>query len=253
MGRVISFPSQCGGVGKTTLCVNLAAALGAAGRRVLLVDLDARGCATAAIGASARGGTVAELLSEDEEAGSLLTETAAPNVLLLAADGRLAEAETALVYKKDGETALREALRGVQDAFDDVLLDCPPSLGALTVGALTASDGVLIPVDCERFSSDALAKLTETIALVRNFLNGGLREEGIVLTMYDRRALTARETEAVLRRDAPEKVYETVIPRTPRTAEGMACGRPVVLLDPKSIGARAFGALAEEFLKKQRG
>lgn len=252
MGRVFCFCNQQSGVGKTTTCVNMAAALGLMGKRVLVVDLDPRGCATALLGGAAEGGTVYEALLEDEDIRGAYRFTEA-GVALLPASEALGGAESGLVYKRDGERALRRALGPAADDFDDILIDCPPSLGLLTINALTAANGVIVPTDCEASAAANIEELVKTASLVRLHLNKGLRLEGIVLTMYDSRALACRETEAELKRLFPKRLYETAVPKTPRIAEAAGLMRPVVLLDAKSAGARAYVALTEEFMKKSEG
>lgn len=255
MDRVFCFSNQCAGVGKTAVCVNMAACLGAAGKKTLVADLDPRGCATAALGGSPAGGTIADALLEDEDVRGLLCPTPMENVALLSASRALGEAEIGLVYKRNGEHALRNALGQVLGDFDYVLLDCPPSLGILTINALTASDGAIVPVDCEKFSSEELQRLLKTVSLVRLHLNKGLKVTGAVLTMYDGRAAAAHEAETEARNFFKKRLFGTVIPRTPRAAPSAVPDPPAVLSlsDGRTAAARAYAALTEEFLIKTQG
>ena len=252
MGRVISFSNQKGGVGKTTTCVNMAAYLALAGKKVLLIDLDPQGNATTGLGVSKS--TVKKstyrVLIDDEEVKDNVLSTEVEGLFLLPSNIDLAGAEVELVYKKSREKVLRAALDKAKGQFDYVLIDCPPSLGLLTINALTASDSVIIPIQSEYYALEGLSQLMNTISLVRQHLNKTLKVEGVVLTMYDGRSLISRQVAAEIAKYFNKRLYENVIPRNVRLAEAPSHGKPVVLHDAKCAGARAYSALTEEFLKK---
>ena len=255
MGRVISFSNQKGGVGKTTTCVNMAAYLARMDRRVLLVDLDPQGNATTGLGFSkaAIKKSVYNVMIDDEDVKENIFPTALENLSLLPSNIDLAGAEVELVYKKNREKVLRGALDKVRGQFDYILIDCPPSLGLLTINALTAADGVIIPIQSEYYALEGLSQLMNTISLVRQHLNKDLRVEGVVLTMFDGRSLISKQIAAEIRKFFTKTLYEIVIPRNVRLAEAPSHGKPILLHDPKCMGARAYSALTEEFLKKTEG
>ncbi len=254
MGRVISFSNQKGGVGKTTTCVNMAAYLALAGKKVLLLDLDPQGNATTGLGLTKSGlkKSVYNVLIEEESVRANLFPTEIEGLYLLPSNIDLAGAEVELVYKKGREKVLLAALQKERENFDFILIDCPPSLGLLTINALTASDSVIIPIQSEFYALEGLSQLMNTVSLVRRHLNKSLEVEGVVLTMFDGRSLISREVAAEIKKFFTKKLYETVIPRNVRLTEAPSHGKPIVLHDPKCSGARAYSALTEEFLKKQR-
>lgn len=255
MGKIISFSNQKGGVGKTTTCVNMAAYLAQAGKRVLLVDLDPQGNATTGLGFSkgALKKSVYNVIIEDEAVKDNVLETELDGLFLLPANIDLAGAEVDLVYKKNRDKVLRAALTPVKDAFDYILIDCPPSLGLLTINALTAADSAIIPIQSEYYALEGLSQLMNTISLVRQHLNKSLKVEGVVLTMYDGRSLISKQIAAEIKKYFSKKLYEIVIPRNIRLSEAPSHGKPILLHDPKCMGARAYAALTEEFLKKTEG
>ena len=255
MGKIISFSNQKGGVGKTTTCVNMAAYLARAGKKVLLVDLDPQGNATTGLGFS-KGGlkkSVYNVIIEDEAVKDNVLETELEGLFLLPSNIDLAGAEVDLVYKKNRDRVLRAALEKVKGAFDYILIDCPPSLGLLTINALSAADSAIIPIQSEYYALEGLSQLMNTISLVKQHLNKALKVEGVVLTMYDGRSLISKQIAAEIKKYFSKKLYEIVIPRNVRLSEAPSHGKPIVLHDPKCMGARAYAALTEEFLKKTEG
>ncbi len=255
MGRVISFSNQKGGVGKTTTCVNMAAYLSKAERRVLLIDLDPQGNATTGLGFSkgALKKSVYNVLIDDEDAAENILPTQLEGLDLLPANIDLAGAEVELVYKKSREKVLRAALEKIKGTYDYIFIDCPPSLGLLTINALAGSDSVIIPIQSEYYALEGLSQLMNTISLVRQHLNRALKVEGVVVTMYDGRSLISRQIAAEIKKYFTKKLYEVAIPRNVRLTEAPSHGKPILLHDPKCAGARAYSALTEEFLKKSEG
>ena len=255
MGKIISFSNQKGGVGKTTTCVNMAAYLARAGRKVLLVDLDPQGNATTGLGFS-KGSlkkSVYNVIIDDEEVKENILPTELEGLLILPSNIDLAGAEVSLVYKKTRDKVLRAALEKVKADFDYILIDCPPSLGLLTINALAAADSAIIPIQSEYYALEGLSQLMNTISLVRQHLNKSLKVEGVVLTMYDGRSIISKQIAAEIKKYFSKKLYEIVIPRNVRLSEAPSHGKPILLHDPKCMGARAYAALTEEFLKKTEG
>ncbi len=255
MGKVISFSNQKGGVGKTTTCVNMAAYLSVAKKKVLLVDIDPQGNATTGFGfsKSTLKKSVYNVIIEEEDVKDNILPTELEGLYLLPANIDLAGAEVELVYKRGREKVLKAALDKVKGEFDYIFIDCPPSLGLLTINALAASDSVIIPIQSEYYALEGLSQLMNTLSLVRRQLNKGLKVEGVVLTMYDGRSSNSKQIAADIRKFFAKKLYEIVIPRNVRLAEAPGLGKPILLHDPKCMGARAYSALTEEFLKKAEG
>lgn len=255
MGKIISFSNQKGGVGKTTTCVNMAAYLAREGRKILLIDLDPQGNATTGLGFSkgALKKSVYNVLIEEEAVKDNVLDTELENLKILPANIDLAGAEVELVYKKNCEKVLKEALEKVKSQYDYLLIDCPPSLGLITINALAAADSVVIPIQSEYYALEGLSQLMNSISLVRQHLNKSLKVEGVVLTMYDGRSIISRQIAAEIKKFFTKKLYEIVIPRNVRLSEAPSHGKPILLHDPKCAGARAYSALTEEFLKKTEG
>lgn len=255
MGTVISFSNQKGGVGKTTTCVNMAAYLAKAGKKVLLVDLDPQGNATTGLGftKSSLKKSVYNVLIDEEEVKDNVLPTEVEGLSILPSNIDLAGAEVELVYKKSREKVLKGALDKARGGYDYILIDCPPSLGLLTINALAAADSVIIPIQSEYYALEGLSQLMNTISLVRQHLNKSLKVEGVVLTMYDGRSLISKQIAAEIKRFFTKKLYEIVIPRNIRLSEAPSHGKPILLHDSKCAGARAYAALTEEFLKKAEG
>lgn len=254
MGKVVSFTNKKGGVGKTTTAVNMAAFCADLGKRVLLVDIDSQGNATTGLGFSKSSlkKSVYNVLVEDESIVQNILPTQIKLLDLLPANVDLTGAEVDLVYKRNRERILKEAIAKVRDNYDYIFIDCPPSLGLLTINAWVASDSVIIPLQAEYYALEGVSQLMNTISMVKQHLNQNLQIEGVVITMYDGRALIAKQITAEIKKFFKNKLYEIIIPRNVRLAEAPSHGVPVMLHDPKCVGARAYRALAEEFLSKQR-
>ena len=252
MSRVYSVTNQKGGVGKTTTGINLAHSLARYGQRVLLIDLDPQGNASAGSGIDRdrQPATVYEVLLRDAtiEQATLITNAGYD---LIASNRELSGALIELVDQKHREFRLREALHQVREQYDYILIDCPPSLDLLTVNALTASDAVIIPMQCEYFALEGLTELVGTIRKVRETLNPDLRIEGLLRTLFDARNTLAREVSQQLQNHFGDKVYATIIPRNVRLAEAPSYGKPALEYDRKSKGARAYLALANEMLERE--
>ncbi len=249
MGKVISVVNQKGGVGKTTTCVNLSAALQMAGRRVLLVDFDPQGNASSGLGVE-RGvsPTIYDVLTERRSAESAVIHTRFCDVL--PANMSLSGAEVELVSMPEREFSLRAALMPLIPAYDFILIDCPPSLGLLTLNALCSSHSVLVPVQCEYYALEGLTDLLSTVKLVRTRLNPSLELEGVLLTMYDGRTNLSLQVAAEVKRHFPGKLYSAVVPRNVRLSEAPSHGMPVLYYDRGSKGADSYMDLAGELVRR---
>jgi chromosome partitioning protein len=249
VGQIIACANQKGGVGKTTTVVNLATYLAMAGEAVLVVDLDPQGNATSGFGLD-RGEivqSVYEALIEDASIGEMIVPTAIAGLSILPSSIALAGAEVELAPLPQRERRLYRILAEIRDDYDYVVLDCPPSLGLLTVNALTAADAVIIPIQCEYYALEGLSQLIATINLVRNHLNPDLAIKGVVLTMYDSRTNLSAEVNAEVRKHLGTTVFDTIVPRSVRLSEAPSYGLPIALYRPDSKGADAYASLAAEF------
>jgi chromosome partitioning protein len=250
MGRVIAIASQKGGVGKTTTAINLGASLAQQGRRVLLLDIDPQGNATSGLGVNGNDQrtTIYEALIGQVELKQAVMATALANLDLVPSGQRLSGAEVELVGMIARETRLKTCIAPVRDEYEFILIDGPPSLGLLTVNSLTASDSVLIPLQCEYLALEGLTQLIAAIRLVQDHLNPGLRIEGVLLTMFDARLNLSQQVAQEARKFFAERVYKSVIPRNVRLSEAPSFGKPIVLYDPHSSGADSYRELAKEVL-----
>ncbi|SHI15395.1 ParA family protein [Sporanaerobacter acetigenes] len=251
MTKVISVFNQKGGVGKTTTVVNLSAALGKKGKRVLIVDIDPQGNTTSGLGVDKRqlNSSIYDILINELSIADILVETSSTNVFLVPSNVELAGAEVELIGLNNRETRLKNALENIKDKYDYIFVDCPPSLGILSINALTASDSVLIPIQCEYYALEGVSQLMDTIKLVKKSLNKDLEVEGVVLSMFDGRTNLSIQVVDEVKRYFKGKVYGTIIPRNVRLAEAPSHGLSVMDYDPKSKGAEAYEELAEEFLE----
>jgi chromosome partitioning protein len=254
--KVIAVANQKGGVGKTTTAINVAAGLATSGHQTLLVDIDPQGNATSGVGLKGQtgpGGTIYEAITSDDPGSaveSFLLATAIPNLTLVSATRDLAGAEIELISMTARDRRLRAFLEPLRSRFRFIILDCPPSLGLLTLNALVAADTVLIPLHCEYFALEGLADLVATLRRVRAVLNPDLDIEGVVLTMNDERTNLGQQVGRDVREFFKEKVYRTVIPRNVRLAEAPSHGKPVITYDARSRGAEAYLSLVNELLEK---
>ena len=250
MGRVISVANQKGGVGKTTSTVSLAAALAVHGKKVLIIDSDPQGNATSGLGVQ-KGELeqdVYDVLVNQVPMADVIVPTTRENLMIAPSTIQLAGAEIELTSQPRREQRLKEAVKNIKDDYDYIFIDCPPSLGHLTMNAFTASDTVLIPVQCEYYALEGLSQLMNTITMVRKHFNPHLKIEGVLLTMYDARTNLGNEVKEDVIKYFREKVYKTIIPRNVRLSEAPSYGQAIVDYDPRSRGAEVYMELAKEVL-----
>lgn len=253
MSKVISLINQKGGVGKTTTAINLAASLGEAGQRVLLVDFDPQGNTTGGIApeGDGEGRTIYDLICGNATVSECLIKDVSEGVDLIPADIDLSGAEIELHEIENGEKTLKEAIKNIKRNYDFVFIDCPPSIGTLTINALTASDGAIIPVQCEYYALEGLSQVLDTIEIVRQKLNTRLKIFGILFTMYDARTNLSDQVIQSVRQSLKAPIFETVIPRNVRLAEAPSHGEPITVYDPSSRGAESYRLLASELLRER--
>ena len=250
MGKVISVASQKGGVGETTTTVNLSTLLAKKGKKVLLIDTDPQGNATSGLGVTKElENSVYDILVGEIGFDETIQETAIKNLKICPSNISLAGAEVELVSMMSREQRLKTKLDVIKDQYDYILIDCPPSLGLITLNAFTASDSVLIPVQCEYFALEGLGQLLNTVNLVKKHLNKNLEIEGALLTMYDARTNLSNQVVKEVKKYFENKVYKTVIPRNVRLSEAPSYGMPISIYDARSKGAKAYDKLTKEFLK----
>ena len=250
MGKIISVANQKGGVGKTTTTVNLSTILAKRGKNILLIDADPQGNATSGLGVTKEVElSFYDLLIGETEIEETLQDTIIKNLKICPSNISLAGAEVQLVPMMSREQRLKTKLDKVKDKYDYILIDCPPSLGLITLNAFTASDSVLIPIQCEYFALEGLGQLLNTVNLVKKHLNKNLDIEGALLTMYDARTNLSNQVVKEVKKYFENKVYKTVIPRNVRLSEAPSYGMPITVYDPKSKGAKAYEKFAKELLK----
>ncbi|MFZ5823770.1 MAG: ParA family protein [Bacillota bacterium] len=251
MGRIIAVANQKGGVGKTTTAVNLSACLAELGMRVLLVDIDPQGNATSGLGIDRKTvrASVYDVLLDEMSPLEAMIEAKVPGLAVVPATIDLAGAEIELVPRISRENRLKKALHPFRDQFDFILMDCPPSLGLLTINALTAADSILIPIQCEYYALEGLTQLMDTFKLVREALNPSLEVEGVLLTMFDGRTNLSIQVVEDVKRFFKGKVYRSIITRNVRLSEAPSHGVPISMYDPRSKGAEAYMELAREVIE----
>ena len=251
MGRIIAIANQKGGVGKTTTSINLSAALAEKGKRVLVIDTDPQGNTTSGFGIDKNDleNTIYELILGECSIQDCILKNVIENVSILPANVNLAAAEIELIGVERKEFILKGEVDYVKDQYDYIIIDCPPSLNALTINALTTADSVLVPIQCEYYALEGLSQLIHTVNLVKERLNPQLDMEGVVFTMYDSRTNLSMQVVENVKNHLNQNVYNTVIPRNIRLAEAPSYGQPITIYDPKSAGAEAYMKLADEVIK----
>lgn len=254
MGKIIAFANQKGGVGKTTTCVNVAAYLSDMGKKVLIVDMDPQGNATSGVGVdkSEELKSIYNVMSGENYVEEVIKKTKLKNLDILPSEINLAGAEIELVQMDNRETVIKNILNRLRNSYDYICIDCAPSLGLLTVNALTAADSVLIPIQCHFYSLEGLSQLMNTIKLVKKHLNSGIDIEGVVLTMIESRSKLVIEVSNEVKKFFGTKVFDTVIPKNIRLAEAPSYGETILTYDPRGKGAQAYRNLAVEILKRNK-
>ena len=252
MGKIISFANQKGGVGKTTSCVNIAASLGLMGYKVLIIDLDPQGNTTSGVGIAKKGlkGSTKELLTGEKKASEIVVETAYQNLSVIPTNTALAGAEFDLFDFEESEFCMKNALAEIKDDYDYILVDCPPSLGMLTVNSFAASDGVIVPMQCEFYALEGLSQLMITINRIKRLYNPDLNVSGILITMYNGRLLLSMQVISELQKHYEDKIFETKISRNVKLTEAPGFGRPAYYHDKSSKGAKEYLEVAKELVTR---
>lgn len=252
MGKIISISNQKGGVGKTTTSINFSAYLAMMGKKVLLVDVDPQGNAGSGLGldVNAIHNTMYEVLLGEISPREAIVKTVVPELFMIPSNINLSGVDIDLINREGKEYTLKSSLTGLRSEYDFIIIDCPPSLGLLTLNALSASDGVIITLQTEYFALEGLTQLMRIIALVQEGLNSSLELEGVLLTMYDKRTNLANQVASDVRQHFQDKVYQTMIPRNIKLGEAPSFGKPINLYDPEGIGAQSYKSFAEEFINK---
>ena len=252
MGKVIAIANQKGGVGKTTTAVNLSACLGKLGKKTLLIDIDPQGNTTSGLGVDPRSveTSVYDCIINDSPMSEVLIKTEFDNLWICPSNIDLAGAELELVMKDNREYVLKNSIAEIKDSFDFIFIDCPPSLGLITLNSFSASDSVLVPIQCEYYALEGLSQLTNTIKMVKQKLNPDLTLEGVLMTMFDARTNLSIQVVDEVKKFFKEKVYGTIIPRNVRLSEAPSFGQPIIEYDKHSKGAECYSDLAEEVIER---
>lgn len=254
MGKIIAFSNQKGGVGKTTTCINMSAFLAKKGYKVLIVDLDPQGNASTGLGIEKKDILISTygVLVDEAEPSKAIKPSVVENLDVLPSNIDLAGAEVEMVYVSEREFCLKKALTKVRDNYDFIMIDCPPALGLLTINALTAADSVIIPIQSEFFALEGLSQLMNTFKLIIRKLNPTLEIEGVIVTMFDARSITAKEINKQVLNFFGKKIFTIAIPRNVRLSEAPSYGLPIVMYDKSCSGAKAYEYITNEFLKRQK-
>lgn len=250
---IISVTNQKGGVGKTTTAINLSAGLALKGKKTLLLDLDPQGNATSGLGIEKNNMGIYDVIIDNEDINSVIMDTQVENLKIIPSNIDLSGATVEMVALKDRESLLKNALNKVKNDFDFIIIDCPPSLDLLTVNAFTASDKVLVPIQCEFYALEGLGQLMNTVKLIKMRLNPSLDIDGVVCTMYDSRTNLSQQVVDEVKKYFAKKVYNTFIPRNVRLAEAPSFGEPIQIFDGYCQGALAYKSLCEEFIERNQG
>ena len=250
---IISVTNQKGGVGKTTTAINLSAGLALKGKKTLLLDLDPQGNATSGLGIEKNNMGIYDVIIDNEDISSVIMDTQVENLKIIPSNIDLSGATVEMVALKDRESLLKNALNKVKNDFDFIIIDCPPSLDLLTVNAFTASDKVLVPIQCEFYALEGLGQLMNTVKLIKMRLNPSLDIDGVVCTMYDSRTNLSQQVVDEVKKYFAKKVYNTFIPRNVRLAEAPSFGEPIQIFDGYCQGALAYKSLCEEFIERNQG
>lgn len=254
MCRVIAFANQKGGVGKTTTCVNMASFMALMGKKVLLVDLDPQGNATSNLGfiKDDKINSIYQVMADDKKVEDAIYQTPVKNLSIIPANIDLAGVEVELVYMNEREYVIKKIFEKVKDSYDYITIDCPPSLGLLTINAFTASDSVIIPIQCEFFALEGLSQLMNTVRLVKKKLNPAIVIDGVVLTMRDSRSNLGKQVAEEIGKFFASTVFSVTIPRNVRLAESPSHGLPIYLYDKSCVGSKAYKALTEEYFERRK-